>query len=121
MQSTASFTGKAARGIGHAYDLGIIHRDVKPTNLMVDTHGRIKVLDLGLARLLNDEDPLTHTGSVLGSVDYMAPEQAFDSKIVDHRVDMYGLGCTLYFLLAGEAVYEGKSMMQKVVAHRDHP
>ena len=112
---------QAADGLAYAHGQQIVHRDIKPSNLMLNSAGQVKVLDLGLARLVDDDNPLTHTGSVLGSVDYMAPEQAFDSKAVDGRVDVYALGGTLHFLLTGDTPFDGRSIMQRVVAHRDRP
>jgi len=92
---------QAACGLGAAHAAGIVHRDVKPGNLILDGGGRVKVADLGLARLLGDRDPSTVTGDVLGTPGYMAPEQAFDPRSVDARADVYGLGATLWFLLTG--------------------
>lgn len=100
---------QAAEGLSAAHAAGIVHRDVKPSNLMLTTEGEVKLLDLGLARFLSDEqatDNLTATedltgGGMLGTIDFMAPEQTRDSRSVDHRADIYGLGCTLYYLLAG--------------------
>ncbi len=112
---------QAADALAYSQGQQIVHRDIKPSNLMLAADGKVKVLDLGLARLVDDENPLTHTGSVLGSVDYMAPEQAFDSKAVDGRVDIYALGGTLHFLLTGDTPFEGRSVMQRVLAHRDRP
>ena len=118
---------QAARGLAHAHRLGIVHRDIKPQNLLLDSQGTVKVLDMGLARLdaavtdsLSRSD-LTNSGIVMGTVDYMAPEQALNSKNADHRSDVYSLGCTLHFLLTGKAAYRGETVMEKLVAHREHP
>lgn len=113
---------QAAKGLEHAHQRGVIHRDIKPSNLMLDNNGIVKVLDLGLARMLESGvTPLTHSGNVMGTIDYMAPEQAFDSKHADHRADIYGLGCTFYFLLTGKPVYEAPTLIRKALAHRDNP
>jgi serine/threonine protein kinase len=118
---------QAARGLEHAHGAGIIHRDVKPGNLLLDRGGTVKILDMGLARFeetVNHPDAmdeLTQAGSVLGTSDYMAPEQALNSKNADQRADIYGLGCTLWYLLTGKPMYTGATMMEKLIAHRDAP
>src|SRR5262249_26064973 len=117
-------TLQAARGLTYAHEQGLIHRDVKPANLMRDTRGVVKVADLGLARLKNPQaaaadSALTQAGSVVGTVDFMAPEQAVDSTTVDHRADIYSLGCTLFYLLTGRPLYAGTSLMSLLLQHRD--
>jgi len=118
---------QAAEGLKHAHGQGIIHRDIKPANLLLDRHGTIKILDMGLARITErDEDVpvgatleqrLTRRGQVLGTVDYMSPEQATDTRGADHRADVYSLGCTLYSLLTNRPVYSGDSAIMKLMAH----
>ena len=95
---------QAAIGLQHAHEHGLVHRDVKPSNLMVTPDGTVKVLDLGLARLLVDalESDAQGQPLILGSLEYMAPEQGLDPRNVEHRADIYSLGCTLYCLLAGK-------------------
>jgi serine/threonine protein kinase len=122
---------QAARGLQAAHERGIIHRDVKPANLMLDANGTLKVLDLGLARVDqhsgtgadDDEyaDGLTNPGTVLGTVDYMAPEQAMNSRSVDARSDVYSLGCTLYYLLVGRPPYRGGGALERLLRHREAP
>ncbi|MCA9117904.1 MAG: serine/threonine protein kinase, partial [Planctomycetaceae bacterium] len=119
---------QAARGLACAHANGIVHRDVKPSNLLRDGQGVIKVLDLGLARLERpdagttrnaDRCELTEMGITMGTVGYMAPEQAIDSRQADERADVYGLGCTLYYLLTGQAMFPGRTKMQELIAHRE--
>ena len=116
---------QAARGLEYAHAQGIVHRDVKPSNLILDHDGTLKILDLGIARFLplpeQAGDDLTKTGCVLGTVDYMAPEQAMNTRRADHRADIYSLGCTLYFLLTGQPLFGGDTVMERLVAHREHP
>ena len=103
-EKAADYIAQAARGLQHAHDRGMIHRDVKPANLLLSKQGRIKLLDMGLALLESEEDhslTVANNENVLGTADYLAPEQALNSHTVDHRADIYGLGCTLYFLLTG--------------------
>lgn len=92
---------QAAMALAHAHAHGLVHRDLKPSNLFLTSEGQLKILDLGLARLGSNSDSLTSTGASLGTPDYMAPEQWTDMRLVDHRSDLYALGCTLYFLLIG--------------------
>jgi serine/threonine protein kinase len=118
---------QAARGLAFAHSKGVVHRDIKPANLLVDGEGVVKILDMGLARLeLEGADAgaghgLTQTGQIMGTVDYMAPEQAFDTSKADAKADVYSLGCTLYRLLTGGNVFGGDTLMQKLLAHREQP
>lgn len=118
---TVRYVLDAARGLAYAHQRGIVHRDVKPSNLIVDPSGVVKVLDLGLARTsaVMAGTELTLPGDVVGTLEYMAPEQAAGSSDVDRRADVYGLGCTLYRLLTGEFLYNGGSASALIAAHRD--
>ncbi len=98
-------TRQAAFGLAHAHQQNLVHRDIKPSNLMVDNEGVVKVLDLGIARLMTPtsaEAEVTNTGQVLGTAEFMAPEQIDESSQVNQRADIYSLGCTLYYLLTGQ-------------------
>lgn len=99
----------------------IIHRDVKPANLMLTRDGRVKVADLGLAKKLTDDSEVTLTGVGMGSPHFLAPEQADDAAHVDHRADIYSLGVTLLFLLTGKRPYDGASNFSVVLAHANKP
>ena len=115
---------QAAVGLQYAHQHGLIHRDVKPSNLIVDQEGQLKILDLGLALLRPTErsgDEMTHTGQTMGTAEYMAPEQASDAHSVDVRADVYGLGCTLHYLLVGRAPYTGQTAFQILTAHHESP
>ncbi len=125
-EQAVDYTIQAARGLAYAHEQGIIHRDIKPANLLLDPKGTVKVLDLGLARINESQaeearlaSGVTHSGNILGTVDFMAPEQALNSKLVDGRADIYGLGCTLHYLLTGNSPYEGESVFAKLLAHRE--
>lgn len=110
---------QAALALQHAHERGLVHRDVKPSNLML-AGDQIKLLDLGLARLLQpgQNGNRTRTGTLLGTADYLAPEQALDPRSVDTRADVYSLGCTFYFLLTGLPPFHGGSDMQKLLWHQ---
>jgi tRNA A-37 threonylcarbamoyl transferase component Bud32 len=116
---------QAARGLEYAHQQKIVHRDIKPDNLLRDATGRIRVLDLGLARLgdraASAAATITASGSLMGTLEFMAPEQARNAHAADHRADIYSLGCTLYFLLNGKPPYGGDSMYEKLSAHQDDP
>jgi serine/threonine protein kinase len=118
---------QAALGLQHLHELGLVHRDVKPSNLMLTPAGRVKLLDLGLARDLHEAgagERLTSPGQCLGTLEYMAPEQVVDGYAVDIRADIYGLGCTLYELLTGQPPFAGpgyRSAFQKMRAHVEAP
>jgi len=117
----ANYVAQAARGLQHAHDSGLIHRDVKPANVLIRKDGRVKLLDLGLA-LFTDEDKasltIDHNDKVLGTADYLAPEQALNSHSVDHRADLYGLGCTMYYMLTGNPPFPEGSIAQRIAKHQ---
>ncbi len=118
---TATVGVEVARGLAAAAAAGLVHRDIKPANLLVDRHGRVKILDLGIVRLPGEDtlprvDAGDGTDVILGTLDYLAPEQAVDSSTVDARADVYSLGATLYFLLAGHPPFPGTDIRHKLAA-----
>jgi hypothetical protein len=113
---------QAALGLQHAHERGLVHRDVKPGNLWLTPGGVVKVLDLGLARLCEAADGggLTGAGRMMGTPDYVAPEQVLDSRAADARADLYGLGCTLYHLLAGAPPFADATHPTTARKHEAH-
>jgi serine/threonine-protein kinase len=100
-----------------AHDLNLIHRDIKPDNILVTKKGVVKVSDFGLAKALDDEDmSMTQSGTGLGTPLYMPPEQARDAKNVDHRTDIYALGCTFYYFLTGQLPFLGDTVLKLIIA-----
>jgi serine/threonine-protein kinase len=140
------FVRQASLGLQHAYESGLVHRDIKPSNLLVArrdvnrksaprenpppgwnswwdslANGVVKILDMGLARIesmIEIERSLTHEGAMLGTPDYVAPEQARDASTADIRADIYSLGCTLYYLLAGRPPFPDGTMIEKLMRHQ---
>lgn len=122
VEDTAEYIRQAALGLEHAHQAGLVHRDVKPGNLLVDTNGVVKLLDLGLARFAttDEENPLTvtHDEKVLGTADYLSPEQALDSHMVDARADIYSLGCTIYYCLTAHPPFVEGTLAQRLMWHQ---
>jgi serine/threonine protein kinase len=118
----AHYMRQAALGLQHAHEAAnLVHRDIKPGNVLVDRNGIVKILDMGLARFFNDtEDILTkkYDENVLGTADYLAPEQALDSHSVDIRADIYSLGATFYFTLTGRTPFAEGTVAQKLIWHQ---
>lgn len=121
VERAANYIRQAALGLQHAHEAGLVHRDIKPGNLLLDRAGVVKVLDMGLARFFNEpevnlsEDQ--EQGNVLGTADYLAPEQVQDSR-VDIRADIYSLGVSLYYLLAGKSPFHQGTVAQKLIWHQ---
>lgn len=112
---------QAALGLQHAFERGVVHRDIKPSNLLLvktaDGRAIVKILDFGLAKFereSTDQQPLTQAGRLIGTVDFIAPEQAIDAHNADVRADIYSLGCTLFYLLTGKPPFAGKDHLEKL-------
>lgn len=120
IELAANYVAQAALGLASAHESGVIHRDIKPGNLLVDKEGVVKILDMGLALYSNDtEEPqVDREEKMLGTADYLAPEQSRDSRKVDERADIYALGCTLYFLIAGHAPFPKGTIAERITNHR---
>lgn len=117
------YVRQAALGLQHAHERGMVHRDIKPANLLLapgpDGETVVKILDMGLARFsseLSEEGALTQTGQIMGTPDYIAPEQARNTKLADIRSDVFSLGCTLFRLLTGAVPFGGVNVMEKLMA-----
>ncbi len=139
-EDAAGYVLQAARGLAYAHRRGIIHRDIKPDNLMLNEHGVVKIADMGLAKRRGGpveragldhggEDELrkaamgdlTGASAAMGTPSYMAPEQGRDAGMVDHRADQYSLGCTLYYLVAGKAPFTGRTSFEIISKHLSQP
>lgn len=143
VEDAAAYVLQAARGLKYAHENGVIHRDIKPDNLMVNEQGIVKIADMGLAKMRghaekavgldhasqSERDSLINmakgditVGQVaMGTPAYMPPEQARDAGNVDHRADMYSLGCTLYYMIAGRAPYQGTTAYELITKHINEP
>jgi eukaryotic-like serine/threonine-protein kinase len=120
-----SYTIQAADALAHAAARSIVHRDIKPSNMLITAEGRVKLIDMGLARLRH-ADPaagdLTASGVTLGTFDYISPEQARDPRNADIRSDIYSLGCTVFFMLVGQPPFPDGTVLQKLLQHQgDQP
>ncbi|TWT48652.1 serine/threonine-protein kinase [Botrimarina hoheduenensis] len=119
-ETAADYIAQVARGLEHAHKMGLVHRDIKPANCLVDPNETVKLLDMGLAKLTDDETSLTlaNDENVLGTADYLAPEQALNSHEADSRADIYSLGCTLYYLLAGRPPFPEGTISERLLKHQ---
>jgi formylglycine-generating enzyme required for sulfatase activity/tRNA A-37 threonylcarbamoyl transferase component Bud32 len=126
VSETINYIKQVARGLAFAHESGVIHRDIKPANLFLDIKGNVKILDMGLAKISARENEetlsmLTGTTAIMGTVDFMSPEQGLSSRDVDARADIYSLGATLYYFLTKKVMYEGDTAFAKVIAHSESP
>jgi serine/threonine protein kinase len=123
LREALDYVRQAALGLQHAHEEGLVHRDIKPANLILDGRGTVKILDLGLALAQEEDTSLTkaHDEKVLGTADYLAPEQARDSHAADGRSDIYALGCTLHYLLVGKPPFAEGKLAQRIQAHLRAP
>jgi serine/threonine protein kinase len=119
MAEAATIITQAAKGLEHAHQNGLIHRDVKPANLLVTPEGHTKVSDLGLVGSLSDSDNDPRAGKVVGTADYLAPEQLRSPRSVTPASDIYSLGCTLYYAVTGKVPYPGGNVREKIRRHCD--
>ncbi|MGE3805691.1 MAG: serine/threonine-protein kinase [Gemmataceae bacterium] len=115
--TAVDYIRQATRGLQHIHDKGLIHRDIKPANLLLSKDGVIKLFDMGLARFFEDEVDVLTKG-VLGTADYIAPEQTYDSHKVDSRADIYSLGSSFYYLLTGKIPFGKGTVWRKIEYHR---
>src|SRR5262249_25520220 len=118
----AHYVYQAALGLHHAHENGLVHRDIKPGNILLDRQGTVKILDMGLARFFHDDgDNLTKehdSQAVLGTADYLSPEQALNSHGVDIRTDIYSLGVPFYSVLTGSSPFADGTLAQKLIWHQ---
>ena len=116
-ERAVEYIWQAASGLAHVQEKGMIHRDIKPSNLLVNRRGHVKILDLGLAMLADDTGNQAD-GPVMGTTDYMAPEQAMSLPDMDHRADLYSLGCTMFFLLTGQPPFPSNTLAEALIKHQ---
>ncbi len=126
IKEAVAYIIQAARALEHAHANGVIHRDVKPANLIVDSQGLLKIVDMGLAKIHAGENEdivsmLTTNTAIMGSADFMSPEQTVSTKNVDTRTDIYSLGASFYFLLTAKVMYPQKATFSKLISHRQAP
>ena len=129
IDTALDYMAQTAHGLAFAHRSGLVHRDIKPGNLLITPAGTVKILDMGLARISAagergrdfDVGELTKDGWVFGTLDYLAPEQALDTRKASAPADLYSLGCTLFRILIDRPIYPGETTVEKILAHRDQP
>jgi len=129
VDTAVNYILQAAEGLAYAHSRKVIHLDIKPANLLLDKSGTIKILDMGLARIDDvvsatetaPAEALIQNGKVMGTVDYVSPERSSDPAAVDHRADIYSLGCTLFHVLTGRPPFGGNTILKRIEAHRIKP
>ena len=125
LAEAVSYTFQVANALAHAAARNVVHRDIKPSNLLITPEGQVKLIDMGLARLREADNPaqdLTASGVTLGTFDYISPEQARDPRNADVRSDIYSLGCTFFFMLTGRPPFPEGTVLQKLLQHQgDQP
>jgi len=117
VRTASTIIAQAAKGLGHAHEQGLVHRDVKPGNLLVTPEGITKVSDLGLAGWLNDTEVDPRAGKIVGTADYLSPEQILTPRKVTATTDIYALGCTLYYAVTGKVPFPGGTTRDKARRH----
>ncbi|MEK6237012.1 MAG: serine/threonine protein kinase, partial [Planctomycetales bacterium] len=119
------YTLQIARGLACAHEQGIVHRNIQPAVIQLDDDKQVKIVDFGLARTQaserDDQQGLTQADASIGTPEFMAPEQSVDAKSVDHRADIYALGCTMFYLMSGTSVFRGETPMQVIESHHKQP
>ncbi|HUT10975.1 MAG TPA: serine/threonine-protein kinase [Thermoguttaceae bacterium] len=125
LAETVSYSLQIVEALAHAADREVVHRDIKPSNILITPEGRVKLIDMGLARLRRanaTDNDLTASGVTLGTFDYISPEQARDPRTADVRSDIYSLGCTFFYMLAGRPPFPEGTVLQKLLQHQaDQP
>lgn len=122
LDRVAHYIAQVAVGLQHAHERGLVHRDIKPANLVVNEADVVKILDLGLARIVDSEEvaslTIDNAEKMMGTADYLSPEQARSAHSVDARADLYSLGCTMYYLLSGHAPFTEGTIAQRILMHQ---
>jgi serine/threonine-protein kinase len=123
LSRTVDVAIQVADALEHAAGRDVVHRDIKPSNIVITPAGRARIVDMGLARLtpLAGDNDLTESGMTLGTFDYIAPEQARDARAADARSDLYSLGCTIFYMLAGRPPFAEGTIVQKLLQHQQEP